>query len=559
MRHWLSIRSLGDPDCLIGADTDFDPGDTTCVVDLDPSEDVTCNFTDTQQGNIIVCKETVPDGDTQSFGFTTDYGSPFSLVDNGPCNDSGYLSPGASPYTVSEDGPPMGWALISSTCDDLSSPAAIMLDPGEIVTCTFVNQKYGTIVIIKDTDPEPRAQDFAFTCTLPIGPFTLDDDLDPMFPNTASFTVPAGAYTCSETEPGGWDFDSIVCVDPDGGTPASPAPPSAPIDLDPGETVTCTFNNLEQGQIRVCKETDPNGSGQSFEFDPNWGPNFFVTDGLCNTSPLLDPGAYSVTELGPVAGWVLMSISCVDADGGTPPSPTPPTAPIDLDPGQTVTCTFNNQQQGQINVCKETDPDGSPQSFEFDPSWEPNFFLVDNGPCDNSGFLTPGTYNVTELPPPSDWIPTAEPPNRCNDGSSSSAIVLGAGEIVTCTFENQQLGKITICKDVQLDRDDPKDGFDEQNFLFSGDLGSFVLDDDQVGPLSNCSITFTDLLPGSYDVTEGDLDEWALAGINCSDASPTDTGTRTVSVDLDGGEHVTCTFVNMYGVGGTVTLPVGPD
>jgi hypothetical protein len=34
---------------------------------------------------------------------------------------------------------PDDWALISSTCSDGSDPAAIALDPGETVICTFAN------------------------------------------------------------------------------------------------------------------------------------------------------------------------------------------------------------------------------------------------------------------------------------------------------------------------------------------------------------------------------------------------------------------------------------
>ena len=50
----------------------------------------------------------------------------------------------------------------------------------------------------------------------------------------------------------------------------------------PGETVTCTFTNTQRGKIIVEKQTLPDGSSQSFEFDPSYGANFFLTDGQQN-------------------------------------------------------------------------------------------------------------------------------------------------------------------------------------------------------------------------------------------------------------------------------------
>jgi hypothetical protein len=85
-------------------------------------------------GQIIVCKETTPNGDTTSFSFTPSYGTGFSLSD-GQCNTSAQLvTPGT--YSVSET-VPAGWSLDSATCSDGSLPSSISLDPNETVTCTF--------------------------------------------------------------------------------------------------------------------------------------------------------------------------------------------------------------------------------------------------------------------------------------------------------------------------------------------------------------------------------------------------------------------------------------
>ena len=39
--------------------------------------------------------------------------------------------------------------------------------------------------------------------------------------------------------------------------------------------------------------------------------------------------------------------------------------PIDLDPGETVTCTFTNTKAARSIVEKQTDPAGDPQLFGF--------------------------------------------------------------------------------------------------------------------------------------------------------------------------------------------------
>ena len=74
--------------------------------------------------------------------------------------------------------------------------------------------------------------------------------------------------------------------------------------------------------------------------------------------------------------------------------PTPKTA------AALFTCTITNTQRGHIIVDKVTDPSGSTQSFEFDPSWGANFNLTDTATPHDSGALTPGTYNVAEVEHP---------------------------------------------------------------------------------------------------------------------------------------------------------------
>ena len=140
----------------------------------------------------------------------------------------------------------------------------------------------------------------------------------------------------------------------------------------------------------VEKQTDPDGSAESFEFDPGAGlgdanePNFNLTDGLQKAYDV-DPGTYSVQELAK-ANWDLTSIVCSDAPNSSGSLGTR-TASFNVQAGETVKCTFTNRKEGKVIVEKQTDPDGSSASFAFDPGTglgdanEPNFNLTD-GPAE---------------------------------------------------------------------------------------------------------------------------------------------------------------------------------
>jgi hypothetical protein len=81
-------------------------------------------------------------------------------------------------------------------------------------------------------------------------------------------------------------------------------------------------------------------------------------------------------------------------------------------------------------------------------------------------------------------------------------------------------------------------------FRFTDDVvapNSFGLDDGQ-------EKTFLNVSPGAYTVTENDpAPAYALTELTCVDpdgGSSVNLGTRTVSIDLDAGETVECTFTN---------------
>ena len=121
------------------------------TIDLGPGDNVTCTFTNTKLGTIIVEKQTVPDGASDNFTFT---GDVTGTISDGQQLQVSDLLPGQ--YTITET-VPAAWDLtdIAITEDKTSNStssnttATIKLDPGESVTVTFTNTKKETSILVE--------------------------------------------------------------------------------------------------------------------------------------------------------------------------------------------------------------------------------------------------------------------------------------------------------------------------------------------------------------------------------------------------------------------------
>ena len=243
-----------------GATITKDIPNRTVKIKLNGHDTPVCTFTNTQQqqgtGTIIVEKQTDPDGAAGSFTFT---GDAADTISDGQQIVVSNLAAGT--YTSTEDDPTPGFVLTDITCDDGNSTgnvnnrrATFRVEEGETVKCTFTNTQLpsgaGTIVIIKDTIPD-NFQDFGFTTTgTGLSSFSLDDDADSTLSNTKIFAgIAADSYTVTEIEVEGWNLTDISCVDPD--EDSTTDSPTAFIDLDAGETVTCTFENTTTASIQL--------------------------------------------------------------------------------------------------------------------------------------------------------------------------------------------------------------------------------------------------------------------------------------------------------------------
>lgn len=82
-----------------------------------------------------------------------------------------------------------------------------------------------------------------------------------------------------------------------------------------------------------------------------------------------------------------------------------------------------------------------------------------------------------------------------------------------------------------------------QDFSFSGDLGTFVLDND-LDPARREQVTFANIPTGTYSVTQAAQPGWVLTAITCSEEALTNVTTGTATIDLQPNSVVTCIFSN---------------
>ncbi|MGH2705533.1 MAG: MSCRAMM family protein [Actinomycetota bacterium] len=524
-------------------------------IDLAAGEQVTCTFTNTNRGTIIIRKDAIPNS-AQDFAYTTTGTglSGFSLDDDAEAtlpNSKTFsgLAPGA--YTVTEAATE-GWNLTGLSCDDGSTVslaeglASIDLAAGETVTCTFTNTKPGSITVVKDAQPD-SGQDFSFTTTgTGMSAFVLDDDDDDVRSNTRSFSgLLPGTYTVTEGETTGWELTGIVCQSAEAAV--SLGARSATIALAAGESALCTFTNLKPGTIVIDKDAIPDSS-QDFSFKgTGTGLSDFVLDDdadvtLSNTRSFtgLHPGTYGVSESA-AASWVLTKLACEDPDVTV--SLDNRHVDIVLAAGETISCTFTNVKQGSLVIVKDALPN-SAQDFSFTATGGgvSSFVLDDDAeatlPAEKLfANLLPGSYSVTESAVPGWVLDRIE----CNDPEasihgSSVGVTMGPGEAILCTFTNIELGSVTVTKQTSPS--------DSQTFALTLKPGTI---EQVAGDLGKT--TWRELRPGTYELTETltaeqIADGWGLGPVSCGGASTTsiDNGVR---ITLDPGQDARCTLTNI--------------
>ncbi|HSF61943.1 MAG TPA: hypothetical protein VLA69_09630 [Gaiellaceae bacterium] len=464
-----------------------------------------CEEEEEEKPKLVVEKVVInDDGGTATpddFSFRVNGGPAHQFESDG--RNAFEVDPGT--YTVTE--PPVpGYVTTYDNCADL------VLDKGDRETCTITNddqpgppEEGGRVIVEKVMNG--GTDTFEFTGT-PAGSISEDG-------GTISADVAPGQYTSTELPKAGWNLGSISCDDEN--SSGSISQRTATFNVEEGETVTCTFRNRKRSMVIVEKVMK--GGTDTFEFTGT--PAGSISEDGGTISADVSPGTYVSTEAAK-EGWALTSIVCDDANSTGDVATR--TATFMASPGETVTCTFTNERRvGSIVVEKRTDPEGHPQSFDFEASYDEDGFSLSDGESNDSGELLPGTYSVSE-DVPAGWTLTSA---TCSDGSDPDAIELSAGENVTCVFENMlvpPLGKGAI--DVQKSAT-------PTSFKEPGGLVTFSV------TIKNTSVVNV-AIQEVFDDKFGDLDD--EGGNGCFD----------VPVNLMPLESVNCTFQReITGAGGT--------
>lgn len=188
-----------------------DNGNLVSAITVNPSQTVTCTFTDRAQGKIKIVKNTLGGDDTFGYTVTGPTSSSQSITTTSDSGSVGPFTVTAGGYSVSESTVPAGWDLTSATCDS-GTPASFTIGAGTTVTCTFTNTKRGTIKVVKATNPA-GGTGFTFTGD---AAGTIDDGQN----ITVSNLVP-GTYTATESAKAGWDLTALSCDDGSSATPST--------------------------------------------------------------------------------------------------------------------------------------------------------------------------------------------------------------------------------------------------------------------------------------------------------------------------------------------------
>lgn len=209
-------------------------------------------------------------------------------------------------------------------------------------------------------------------------------------------------------------------------------------------------------------------------------------------------------------------------------------------------------EAGKIIIKKETLPNGSTQEFEFNPSWSITNFNLKDGEENNSGWLVPGTYNISEINPDGWYLYSTSCISSKGHNENIQTISLQSNEIVTCTFTNYQKGSITVIKNDNIDSG--------QDFVFNfKPLGisesEFTLDDDNDSEATHSDTEiFLGLESTTYDIYESPVSGWTPLTVEClsDNQIPNDQnrfGQGRMTVELRPGENMICTFTNIRDTG----------
>ncbi|MCK9364848.1 MAG: hypothetical protein M0P74_14775 [Syntrophales bacterium] len=448
----------------------------------------------------------------------------------------------------------------------------------------------GTITIVKDASPDDT-QPFFFTFGNSGGSFVLDDDGDntnTYMNHTTLASLAPGYWTFTENDVTGWNLTGISCTTPTGATFGAAvvdlAGRTVTVNLAGGDNVTCKFTNTEQPtsspDLSVTKTCAVNGvqtvlctvtvtnNGSAESVSPitltdiaTGAPADATFNGGGGSLPIsCTPGAGPVLPINCTANVSLLPTESQNAffsftlpQGGTftncatvsqgdvaTPSETDTTNNTNI--CTTITVPPPATTPGAIIIVKNASPQGT-KIFHFDGGSLGTWDLSDDPlqPLLKSKTFTvnPGAYAVSETGLTGGWSQTSA---TCSNGSPVSAIQVGPGDVVTCTFTNTQpdQGTLVIVKNASPQSSQVFNfTVSKVNVMLgtSVELGTIPLTDDGANPSSN-SFSFSSSY-NNFAVSETVPSGWTQTSATCDNGSPVD------NIVVNWGDYVTCTFTNV--------------
>ena len=579
---------MGAPDITCtDPDATINEADAAAEVTTVAGQDVSCTFTNTQAGTIVISKEAFGTPPNTVFDFTGTWttGSPalpagggFSIdAETGDGTNYTQTFTGVTPgsYSVTEPADQHGTLLGSLICtiggEDVifdAPTAAFDLAPGDTVTCYYVNALAGHILVVKESDPFEYDEDFGFR----FGPSgeqpTENFTLNPL-PGQATWDSPplaAGQYDITEDlgDLANWTLTGITCDVSDGSTPTVDLGTlTATVDLPTGGIAQCVFHNTAD-PVSLRLEKTATGIADDFP----WSFDFLLTDletgeartiTLTSEAPSIEvtdiaPGVeYSLVEV-PQPGWTsTLDCDVVDTRGTAEDG-----WQFTLEPGTSFACTAENTAApASVAVTKTVTGVTSDYEWSFPFALTPFEGVTPaggvqaisgTGPGSQSaswtGLLPGETYTLTEQAAPG-WAQGTLICTGADDSNPDPAtvtFVAQPGVAVACAIENTPAPiDITITK-TALGGDSTF-----QYVLTPLDPPGEAIVSSVATANGTGTATFTGLTPGGlYSLSELDQPGWIEGELVCTVAH---ADGETADLDVTGfrpepGDQISCGIEN---------------
>lgn len=497
-------------------------GNTCNDIVIANGEDKECTITNTKYGSITIVKDARPSSD-EIFRFTTGAGLfNFTLVDNlddsNPSKVFDNLLPGT--YSVSETEPD-GWDLTSATCTDGSPVTAINLSAGEDITCTFVNEKRGSISGHKFHDLDGKAG--TTDDRHPVSGWTIfiDKDGNGKLNEGEDFRITGadGKYSFANLKPGTYKIVELMkagWIELTGIT--------REITIAPGENrENVDFVNIEYPTIQVIKNVDANGDGTvdvTNVKDWKWKIGSDEYDTGREPVPVM-PGNYDISEL-QKTGYHVTSLVCTNGETTIINTPSEHVN-ITLQSGDKVVCTFTNTRNTGTLIVKKVvvnDNGGNLEAKDFS-------FKIDGGTPiqfeeDGQNEFTKYaglSYSITEV--------EADERGYTTTYENCTGVTVPYNDTAICTITNTDVApQLTVIKHVD---NEGNDGTKSAGDFAITVTGTNVSTSNFQGSEDGVTVT---LNQGSFSVTEEeDTENYTATYEGCS---------GTINI----GEKKTCTITN---------------